>query len=163
MNELSLKNAIQKYLLSGKKISKNVYVGDAITSGLIEKHCNRYADGCQNERPLLIVNDKIPGTFKGYGWSGLMITDKTLYYKCVKDSFLSGLVAISDKGSLSLSEVFSLAIGHHDHAFGSAYLGHQLIVNNRVVGLLRMGGSIFFDETAIEELGAIFQSALEGQ
>lgn len=81
----------------------------------------------------------------------------------MKDSFLSGLVALSDKGSLPLSEVSSLAIGHHDHAFGSAYLGHQLIVNDRVVGLLRMGGSIFFDETAIEELGAIFQSALEGQ
>lgn len=150
--------AIKDYEFHAFPISKNVFTGNNITAELIEKHCNRYGITCQEEQPLLIVNDSIVGSFGGYGWTGLMITDKTLYYKCTKDSFLSGLVALSSKGIIPLEQVHTIAIGHHDTCFGTAYVGHQLVINNEVMGLLRMGGSIEYDEKAISQLTHIFKA-----
>ncbi|WP_456099773.1 hypothetical protein [Prevotella jejuni] len=158
MTTEKLIKAIKDYERHALPISKNVFTGDNITAELIEKHCNRYGINCQGELPILIVNDSIVGSFGGYGWTGLMITDKTLYYKCTKDSFLSGLVALSSKGIIPLEQVHTIAIGHHDTCFGTAYVGHQLVINNEVMGLLRMGGSIEYDEKAISQLTHIFKA-----
>ena len=150
--------AIKNYECHALPVSKNVFTGDNITAELIEKHCSRYGITCQEEQPLLIVNDSIVGSFGGYGWTGLMITDKTLYYKCTKDSFFSGLIALSSKGIIPLEQVHTIAIGHHDTCFGTAYVGHQLVINNEVMGLLRMGGSIEYDDKAITQLTHIFKA-----
>lgn len=158
MTTEKLIKAIKDYERHALPISKNVFTGDNITAELIEKHCSRYGINCQGEQPILIVNDSIVGSFGGYGWTGLMITDKTLYYKCTKDSFLSGLVALSSKGIIPLEQVHTIAIGHHDTCFGTAYVGHQLVINNEVMGLLRMGGSIEYDEKAISQLTHIFKT-----
>jgi len=158
MTTENLIKAIKDYERHALPISKNIFTGNNITAELIEKHCNRYGINCQEEQPLLIVNDSIVGSFGGYGWTGLMITDKTLYYKCTKDSFLSGLVALSSKGIIPLEQVHTIAIGHHDTCFGTAYVGHQLVINNEVMGLLRMGGSIEYDEKAINQLTHIFKA-----
>ena len=158
MTTEKLIKAIKDYERHALPISKNVFTGNNITAELIEKHCNRYGINCQEEQPLLIVNDSIVGSFGGYGWTGLMITDKTLYYKCTKDSFLSGLIALSSKGIIPLEQVHTIAIGHHDTCFGTAYVGHQLVINNEVMGLLRMGGSIEYDEKAISQLTHIFKA-----
>ena len=96
------------------QVKKCFLLVTTFTAELIEKHCNRYGINCQGEQPLLIVNDSIVGSFGGYGWTGLMITDKTLYYKCTKDSFLSGLIAFSSKGILPLDQVQTIAIGNYD-------------------------------------------------
>ena len=158
MTTEKLIKAIKDYERHALPISKNVFTGDNITAELIEKHCNRYGINCQEEQPLLIVNDSIVGSFGGYGWTGLMITDKTLYYKCTKDSFFSGLVALSSKGIIPLEQVHTISIGHHDTCFGTAYVGHQLVINNEVMGLLRMGGSIEYDDQAISQLTHIFKA-----
>lgn len=158
MTTENLIKAIKDYERHALPISKNIFTGNNITAELIEKHCNRYGITCQEEQPILIVNDSIVGSFGGYGWTGLMITDKTLYYKCTKDSFLSGLVALSSKGIIPLEQVHTIAIGHHDTCFGTAYVGHQLVINNEVMGLLRMGGSIEYDEKAISQLTHIFKA-----
>lgn len=158
MTTEKLIKAIKDYERHALPISKNVFTGDNITAELIEKHCNRYGINCQEEQPLLIVNDSIVGSFGGYGWTGLMITDKTLYYKCTKDSFFSGLVALSSKGIIPLEQVHTISIGHHDTCFGTAYVGHQLVINNEVMGLLRMGGSIEYDDKAISQLTHIFKA-----
>ena len=158
MTTEKLIKAIKDYERHALPISKNVFTGNNITAELIEKHCNRYGITCQEEQPLLIVNDSIVGSFGGYGWTGLMITDKTLYYKCTKDSFLSGLVALSSKGIIPLEQVHTIAIGHHDTCFGTAYVGHQLVINNEIMGLLRMGGCIEFDDKAISQLTYIFKA-----
>lgn len=158
MTTEKLIKAIKDYERHALPISKNVFTGDNITAELIEKHCSRYGINCQGEQPILIVNDSIVGSFGGYGWTGLMITDKTLYYKCTKDSFLSGLVALSSKGIIPLEQVHTIAIGHHDTCFGTAYVGHQLVINNEVIGLLRMGGGIEYDEKAISQLTHIFKA-----
>lgn len=158
MTTEKLIKAIKDYERHALPISKNVFTGDNITAELIEKHCNRYGINCQGGQPILIVNDSIVGSFGGYGWTGLMITDKTLYYKCTKDSFLSGLVALSSKGIIPLEQVHTIAIGHHDTCFGTAYVGHQLVINNEVMGLLRMGEGIEFDDKAISQLTHIFKA-----
>ena len=158
MTTKNLIKAIKDYERHALPISKNVFTGNNITAELIEKHCNRYGITCQEEQPLLIVNDSIVGSFGGYGWTGLMITDKTLHYKCTKDSFLSGLVALSSKGIIPLEQVHTIAIGHHDTCFGTAYVGHQLVINNEIMGLLRMGGGIEFDDKAISQLTYIFKA-----
>ncbi|MBF1571050.1 MAG: hypothetical protein HXO21_06635 [Prevotella sp.] len=158
MTTEKLIKAIKDYERHALPISKNVFTGNNITAELIEKHCNRYGINCQGEQPILIVNDSIVGSFGGYGWTGLMITDKTLYYKCTKDSFFSGLIALSSKGIIPLEQVHTIAIGHHDTCFGTAYVGHQLVINNEVMGLLRMGGSIEYDEKAISQLTHIFKA-----
>jgi len=158
MTTEKLIKAIKDYERYALPISKNVFTGNNITAELIEKHCNRYGINCQGEQPILIVNDSIVGSFGGYGWTGLMITDKTLYYKCTKDSFFSGLIALSSKGIIPLEQVHTIAIGHHDTCFGTAYVGHQLVINNEVMGLLRMGGSIEYDEKAISQLTHIFKA-----
>ncbi len=82
-----------------------------------------------------------------------------LYYKCTKDSFLSGLIAFSSKGIVPLDKVQTIAIGNHDTCFGTAYVGHQLVINNEIMGLLRMGGRIEFDDKAISQLNHIFKAA----
>lgn len=158
MTTEKLIKAIKDYECHALPISKNVFTGNNITAELIEKHCSRYGINCQEEQPILIVNDSIVGSFGGYGWTGLMITDKTLYYKCTKDSFFSGLIALSSKGIIPLEQVHTIAIGHHDTCFGTAYVGHQLVINNEVMGLLRMGGSIEYDEKAISQLTHIFKA-----
>ena len=152
MRKENIIKAIKDYESHALPLSKNVFTGDNITAELIEKHSCRYGINCQGEQPLLIVNDSIVGSFGGYGWTGLMITDKTLYYKCTKDSFLSGLIAFSSK-------VQTIAIGNHDACFGTAYVGHQLVINNEVMGLLRMGGDVEFDDKAISQLNHIFKAA----
>ncbi len=158
MTTEKLIKAIKDYERHALPISKNVFTGDNITAELIEKHCSRYGINCQGEQPILIVNDSIVDSFGGYGWTGLMITNKTLYYKCTKDSFLSGLVALSSKGIIPLEQVHTIAIGHHDTCFGTAYVGHQLVINNEIMGLLRMGGGIEFDDKAISQLTHIFKA-----
>ncbi len=96
MVEQSLKRSIEKCLSSGKETSKKVYTAGTITDELFEKHCSRYANGAQDECPILIVNNKIAGSYKGYSWSGLMITNKALYYKCIKDTSVMDMTCRSE-------------------------------------------------------------------
>lgn len=158
MNAESLINISEAFLKSHQQKSKNVYLLDAITPDVLAIHAKNSGPIGSGERPLLAVNKKIPGTIGGYGWSGLLITDKNLYYKCVKDNFFSSLIVLTNKGILPLEQIKSLAIGRHDACLGTAYIGHQLVINGKVVGLLRMDGGMLLDEKAINELQYIFSN-----
>lgn len=161
MEKENLLKSIKTYADSHAIKSKNIYLLDDIDSKLLDIHRKNYASQMgSDEQPLLVVNKSIPGTVGGYGWSGLLVTDKKIYYKCIKDSFWSGLVVLSDKGEFSLDQIHSVSIGDHDHCFGTAYIGHQLLVNGKNLGLLRMGGGMEWDEKAIEELNIIFSRTI---
>ncbi len=138
--------------------SKNLYTLEGISSEVLARHNKLYAKMGSDEKPLLLVNYKIVGSMGGYGWSGIAITDKNIYFKCVKDSFLSGIYAAATSGVMPLASVKSIAIGDHDHCYGTAYVGHQLVINGEVKGLLRMGGAILLDDELIENLAHIFNS-----
>ena len=157
MDAESLINAIKTFQGSHQPKSKNVFLLDEITPDLLDLHRKRYAAIGNDERPLLVVNKKIMGAIGGFGWTGMIITDKYLRYRCLKNSFWSSLIPLTNKARIPLFQIGSLAIGNHDTCYGTAYTGHQLLVNGKGVGLLRMGGGITFDDKAIEELNYIFQ------
>lgn len=153
--------AITTFMESHAIKSKNVYLLDHIDAKQLVLHQKRYEIQIgPDERPLLAVARKSLGIFGGYGWSGFLLTNKKLYYKCLKDTFWVSLVALSDKGEIPLDQIRMICIGNHDHCYGTAYIGHQLVVNGTVLGLVRMGGGLEYDEKAIDELNKIFQMAL---
>lgn len=154
----NLTKSVLEYIAKYSANSKNVFTRTNLTPKIIEKHRKRYAHILNDEIPLLAVNDTIFGTIGGYAWSGLIITNKKLHYKCIKDTVISGLIALSNKGSIPIDNIHSIAIGEHDCCFGTAYMGHQLIINGKVIGLLRMGGSTLFDEETINDLSHIFNA-----
>ncbi len=151
-------NALNQYKAEGAPKIKSLFVLDEITPEVLERHKKYYVSLSADEKPLLVVNHKVVGSIGGYGWTGLIITDKNIYFKCVKDAFLSGIYAAGLKGVMPFDSIKTIAIGEHDHCYGTAYVGHQLVINKEVKGLLRMGGAIMFDDDLIEALGKIFKS-----
>lgn len=142
---------------SGNALPKALFLSP-IPSDVIEFHEKRLGIKLQSdETPLLAVNKKIIGTVGGYGWSGLLITDKNIYYRLLKDAFFSSVIAIPNKGRIAMGKVFSMQIGNHDACLGTTYIGHQLLVNGKVLGLLRMGGGIEFNDKLIDILRELFE------
>lgn len=142
---------------SGQALPKALFLSP-IPSDVIEFQEKRLGIKLQpDEKPLLAVNKKIIGTVGGYGWTGILITDKNIYYRLLKDAFWSSVIAIPNKGRIAMGQVFSMQIGNHDGCLGTAYIGHQLLVNGKVLGLLRMGGAIEFDDKLIDILRGLFE------
>lgn len=92
------------------------------------------------------------------GRSTMLITDKMVRYVNLRsDAFLSTFAVVGgNSGDLRLEFVRQLAIGDHDHCYGTSYIGHQLVVNNQVVGLLRLSSGLTFDKEAIDYLTNMF-------
>lgn len=91
----------------------------------------------------------------------ILITDKRIYFKALPDTFLIGLTcnfAKKIEGNFEIHGLNYLEIAKHDHAFGTAYVGHQLKINNEVVGLVRMGTELEYDEEAIKFLNGLFNT-----
>lgn len=153
-----LDNTIALLKEQHRELSKNLYLEGNIPDKVLERHTKWYAPVKSDEKVLFAVNYKIPGTVGKYGWTGMLVTDKSIYYRCLKNSFFSSLVAIAQTGIIPLAEIESIAIGDHDTCFGTAYTGHKLLVNGQVKGLLRMGGGIEYDEKLIDDLSYIFSA-----
>ena len=152
-----LLKAIQTYINSHQVKSKYVFLLDEINGAVLDRHKKLYAHVTTDEKPLLAVNNKIIGVVGGYGWSGLLITDKKLYYKCTVDKFWASIIALANKGEMPLESIRKIAIGESDGCFGTSYIGHRLIINKKTVGLLRMGGAITWNDETINELTQIFK------
>lgn len=142
--------------------SKYIFILEGINKKLLSFHQKCYSITIpEDEKPLMVINHNIPGTIGGrFGWSGMLLTDKKLYFKCLKDSCWSSLIPQTVTGVIPLEKVNSISLGDIDHCLGSAYIGHQLIINGKIVGLLRMGGSIPCDDKTIEGIVMIFGAAL---
>lgn len=141
----------------GEALPKALFLSP-IPSDVIELHQKRLGIQLQpDETPLLAVNKKIIGTVGGYGWTGILLTDKNLYYRLLKDSEFSSIIPINNKGSIPVEQLSSLQIGNHDTCRGKAYIGHQLLVNGNVLGLLRMGGGLLFDDKLMDILSGLFE------
>lgn len=142
---------------SGEALPKALFLSP-IPSDVIELHQKRFGIQLQpDEKPLLAVNKKIIGTVGGYGWTGILLTDKNLYYRLLKDFEFSSLIPINNKGGIPVEQLSSLQIGNHDTCRGNAYIGHQLLVNGNVLGLLRMGGGLLFDDKLMDILCGLFE------
>ena len=150
---LSIEEVVKNYI--NQKILKTdcILVGDKLTTDIITKSGMKFDN---DEKPLLLLYKK--SLFYDFK-TRILITDKNIYYKALPDAFLIGLTcnfAKKIEGKFNLQNLKCLEIGEHDHAIGSAYVGHQLKVNNDVVGLIRMGTDIEYDEEAINYLNGLF-------
>ena len=90
--------------------------------------------------------------------TGVVITNKRIWCKLAPDSFWTGLIGIFMKYiivSFEISQIRNFQIGEHDTCFGTAYIGHQFIVNEKKLGLLRMGSGIFYDEDMLKTINKL--------
>jgi len=90
----------------------------------------------------------------------MMITDRRMVWVRLRsDNFAASLaLAGTINGEIALEAIQIANIGDHDHCYGTAYVGHQLVVNGKVVGLLRMGAGVVFDEEAIDYMTKLFET-----
>ena len=67
------------------------------------------------------------------------------------------------KGSVRFGDIKTMEIAEHDTCYGTAYVGHELRINDKTVGYVRMGTGISLDEKAIVFLNSLFNDmALKG-
>lgn len=156
--KVSITQLIENY------ISKNILNSDCINVGVNltdEKISESKISYNHEEKPLLLLYKKsLLYDLK----TRILITDKKIYYKALPDSFWTGITCNFCKkieGSFELQNVNQLSIADHDHCIGTAYVGHQLKINNTVVGLIRMGTSVLYDENVINYLNGLFEQILK--
>ena len=136
--------------------SKNIWALNEIPAKVLEYHRKSYLNLAPNEQPLILLNDNFFASIGGYGWSGLVITNKAIHFSAIKKSYFGSIMPGKVKGAFNFSEIRSLEIAEHDTCFGSAYIGHELRINDKIIGYVRMGTGTLFDEMAITYLNALF-------
>lgn len=154
---LRLKERITVFLQSHQKPSKNVYLIPDIPQDVLDVHIKKYAKLEQNEIPLMVINKCSFGLTTTVPTS-MVITDHNVYCRLLNDSFFTTFFPKLHFYKYNLNEIRNMSIGNNDHCFGSAYEGHQLIINDAIIGLLRMGTSLTMDEDMIAELNFIWAS-----
>lgn len=153
--ELSLNTFNNQYPNSR---SKNVFVLDEINEVCLEGHKKNGFRLEINEKPLLVLNGKkgLIGFF--LPTTSLIITDKKIFFRTLKRSVFTSLwphAFLQNPQNLNLESIDSFQIGQHDSCLGYNYVGHDLMVNNQAVGLVRMGHSIMLDDKAISYINSL--------
>lgn len=156
-NSNKLENAIREFDLNynGKK-SLNISVLESITQEHLNFHIKKLDLLLQSdEKPLLMLNLK-----KGirlYGFSGFLITDKKIHFSLLKRSYFAAYFPRKDKSLLpvKLVDVNSFQIGKHDSCAGTTYVGHDLVINNQSLGLVRLGFGLLYDEEALNYINGL--------
>lgn len=152
-NNSNVLDIVENYINQNLLKSDSIIVGSKLTNDLIGQSGMSFE---QNEKPLLLLYKK--SLFYDLK-TRILITDKQIYFKALPDTFWTGLTcnfAKKIEGKCQIQGLEYLEIAEHDHCFGSAYIGHQLKINNEVVGLIRMGTGIEYDEDAIKFLNGLF-------
>ena len=158
MNKISdLEKAIKEFDLKYvNEKSKNVYVINAINDECLVNHQKKYLKLDNDEKPLLVLNGKKSLLAKLMPFTGFVVTSKKIHFSLLKRSFFTGLYPFREKPrNLNLESVDSFQIGEHDSCMGSAYVGHDLRINNQTLGLVRLGFSIEYDEEALNYINEL--------
>ncbi len=159
----SLKNTdiqllLKEFLEKSHVRSKNIFIDKEITEKILKPHTNKYVKMKKDEKILLVLNKSrmiIP-------FSGITVTSKRIHYYTIKKSFFSSIVPRKGMvGCIDFEKLNSVSIGSHDSCFGTAYVGHEFLVNGNVLGYIRMGSGILYDDKAIDFLNNFFAFLLE--
>jgi hypothetical protein len=151
-----LENAVKefdlKYVLAK---SKNISVLNEISEKQIHFHISKlHLNMDRDEKPLVIVNTK-----KGvrlYGFSGFVITNKKIHFALTKRFYFASLLPLNEKPrKLNLESIDSFQIGKLDSCFGTTYVGHDLVINERPLGLVRLGFGLTYDEEALNYINEL--------
>ncbi|MFA7446105.1 MAG: hypothetical protein WCY89_09175 [Flavobacteriaceae bacterium] len=142
----AIKEFDSKYVLEK---SPNISVLNDITEKQIHFHINKlHLNLDKDEKPLVIVNTK-----KGvrlYGFSGFVLTNKKIHFSLTKRFYFASFLPLSEKPrQLKLEAIDSFQIGEHDSCFGTTYVGHDLVINEKPLGLVRLGFGFVYDEEAL--------------
>ena len=92
-------------------------------------------------------------------FTGLLITNKCIHFCTLKNKFLTGLAPWlykGAKGKAFIHQLDSLEIAELDTSYGHTYVGHQLKINDEIIGLIRMGRGMFPDNDAVAILNGLF-------
>lgn len=141
---------IADYIAKNKAPDKDVFTQKDITNELLNKW-DFELDG--NETPLILVNKP-----KALLKTAMLITNKNIYYKVLKRSFWTSIAQMFAKPSVQVvpfSSITHFQIGEHDACFGNDYVGHNLEINQEVVGLVRMGTGILLNENIIKYINSL--------
>ena len=143
---------VREFVATGRsKRSKNVLTGQELSEKALKLPRANYRSFPEGA-PLFGLNAR---KILLSPFTGVLITDREFAYATVPDTVWPWLILRhGEVRTLPLSEVTSFQIGKHDHCLGSAYVGHQLLVNGEVVGLVRMGPGIVYDDKAIHTINA---------
>ncbi len=141
--------------------SENIWWLDQIKNEYIEKHIKAYLNITSDEKILLLLNK---GAMLGNVFTGLVITNICIHFCTLKKSFFTGILPWffkGERGKANISGLKSLEIAEHDTCFGNAYVGHELRINDEILGYVRMGTNIVMDDKAIAFLNALFNRFAE--
>lgn len=67
------------------------------------------------------------------------------------------------EGCCELQGLQHLEIAEQDNCIGTAYIGHQLKINDTIVGLVRMGTGVEYDENIVNYLNNLFNALVDAQ
>ena len=155
--QLEISKIIENYINSSVLNTDSIMIFPNLNENIISESGITFD---KEEKPLLLLYKKsLLFDLK----TRILITDKKIYYKTLPDTFWIGLTcnfAKKREGNLELKYLKQLSIADHDHAIGTAYVGHQLKINDTVVGLVRMGANVEFDDNAITYLNNLFEQIM---
>ena len=125
---------------------------------------NMQIDFNKSEKPLLLLDN----TYYFFKWkmnnkktTGLLITNKKIYFKLNKDTFYVSATGIEGimKGYCELKNLNNIEIGEETTGRKDIYQGHKFIINNEIIGKFKIGNISllsYFDEKAFEYLNLLF-------
>ena len=138
------------------KTSKNIRFGNEIPNQLLEKHKKRYLDLSSDEQVLVLLEGQ--NRFGG-AFTGLAITNKRIHYFTLKKSIFTSMLQWwlkGPKGSKIIADLESIEIAQLDSCLGTSYVGHELRINDEILGYVRMGRGVMYDQNAKEFLNGLF-------
>lgn len=153
--EIIIRDALAHLESAAPRTSKYIYWGDRLTEKILAPHRKRYAAVSGDEKVLFVLNNLnavIMATYK----VGIAVTGENLYYRVAEDSFVAGMLPKYYSGCIPLRSIRSIRLGQHDIGYGFSYNGHQLIVNEEILGVVRMGEGLTYDDATIDNLTYIF-------
>jgi len=132
-----------------------------------DKYKNRryYKNYLSNElnkadHPICYIGGKLPlwGDLPIHRCTGMLITADGIFFKTLKDSFFASIFFLSgDTGFISKNDLVSISIGRSDGCFGSEYMGHQILINNEVMGLIRFSNGMVWDDNSLVFAQTLFE------
>lgn len=154
----NIESTITNYINQTTNNSDSIITGQNLTDEIIKQSGMTYKDG---EKPLLLLYKKsLIYDLK----TRILLTNKRIYFKALPDSIWTGLTCNFVKkieGCCELQGLQHLEIAEQDNCIGTAYIGHQLKINDTIVGLVRMGTGVEYDENIINYLNNLFADIIK--
>lgn len=155
--------AINAFRNSHLTKTKTVLLFDDISKNVLDRHKRIYADVGPDEVPILAVNALKMAMTGLTTTTGLLITDRFLYFKCLKDKSYSEMTGATLKGKIPLSDIVEVRADNNVEASHRAGEYINLTVNGNKIGslLLEVGMLTLIDDVS-DELNWIFRATENG-